>query len=348
MHYFLRSASRIPTKTFSSLMLAFGAAVIISAAAGSTFAGEGLKKGDRVVFLGDSITQAGARPGGYVTLVAEAIVRQKPDLGVEVIGAGISGNKVPDLEKRLQRDVLDKKPTVVVIYIGINDVWHSLNNRGTPKDAYEQGLRRLIEQIEKAGARVILSTPSVIGEKTDGTNKLDAMLDEYSQISRQVAKDTGAQLLDLHQQFRDYLMKHNPDNAEKNVLTTDGVHLNAAGNRFVADRMLEALGAAEPAGLLRHVVLFKFKDDVTKEQVQEVVDAFSALPDKIDAIVDFECGTDVSVEGKAAGFTHGFVVTFKDESGREIYLPHAAHQEFVKLVGPRLDKVLVFDFKTEK
>ena len=99
--------------------------------------------------------------------------------------------------------------------------------------------------------------------------------------------------------------------------------------------------------VLRHVVLFKFKDDVGKAKVKEVVDAFAALPKKIDTIVDFEWGTDVSVENKAEGFTHGFVVTFRDAKGREIYLPHPAHKEFVKLVGPRLDKVLVFDYFTK-
>ena len=98
--------------------------------------------------------------------------------------------------------------------------------------------------------------------------------------------------------------------------------------------------------VLRHVVLFKFKAEVTKQQVQEVVDAFAALPKKIDSIVDYEAGTDVSVENKSKGFTHGFVVTFKTEKGRDIYLPHPAHQEFVKLVGPRLADVLVFDFWT--
>ncbi|MCA9222720.1 MAG: Dabb family protein [Planctomycetales bacterium] len=119
---------------------------------------------------------------------------------------------------------------------------------------------------------------------------------------------------------------------------------------------IAAMTFAAPAGaedaksekLLRHVVLFKFKDEVTKEQVQEVVDAFAALPKKIDEIVDFEWGTDVSVENKAAGYTHGFVVTFRNEKGRDIYLPHPAHQEFVKLVGPRLDQVLVFDFWARK
>jgi lysophospholipase L1-like esterase len=351
-----RSIRFSPAKLVSRLTQALGAIMTLFATSAPSPAAPPLEKGERIVFLGDSITQAGAGPAGYVTLVKETLAKQAPELGVEAIGAGISGNKVPDLEKRLDADVLAKKPTVVVIYIGINDVWHSLNDRGTPKDVYAAGLRRLIDKIQAAGARVVLCTPSVIGEKTDGSNKLEALLDEYSQISRDTAKEAKVQLLDLHQAFESYLKSHNSKNAEKGVLTSDGVHLNAAGNRFVAEQMLAALGAPsadkqarpsadKPAGLLRHIVLFKFKDDVTKEQVQEAVDAFSALPKKIDAIVDYECGTDMSVEGKAAGFTHGFVVTFKDEAGREVYLPHPAHQAFVKLVGPRVDKVLVFDFK---
>lgn len=102
--------------------------------------------------------------------------------------------------------------------------------------------------------------------------------------------------------------------------------------------------AKKETKMLRHVVLFKFKDDVSESKIKEVVDAFGALPGKIDAITDFEWGTDVSVENKAAGYTHCFLVTFASEKGREIYLPHPAHQEFVKLVGPTLDGVLVFDY----
>ena len=100
--------------------------------------------------------------------------------------------------------------------------------------------------------------------------------------------------------------------------------------------------------LLRHVVLFQFKPEVTEPQIQEVVDAFAKLKTQIDVIVDFECGTDVSVENKAAGFTHGFIVTFRDEKGRDIYLPHPAHEVFKKLVGPRLQNVLVFDYVVKK
>lgn len=105
---------------------------------------------------------------------------------------------------------------------------------------------------------------------------------------------------------------------------------------------------AKPKKLLRHVVLFKFKESAAKKDVQRVVDAFAALPSKIDAIADFEMGTDVSVENKSKGFTHGFVVTFRNAKGRDVYLPHPDHQAFVKIVGPVLDDVLVFDYYSSK
>jgi hypothetical protein len=99
---------------------------------------------------------------------------------------------------------------------------------------------------------------------------------------------------------------------------------------------------------LRHVVLFKFKDGTSRDQIDEVVDAFRALQKKIDAIEDFEFGTDVSTENKSQGFTHCFFVTFRDEKGRDAYLPHPAHKAFGALVGPRLDKVLVVDYWTQR
>ncbi len=100
--------------------------------------------------------------------------------------------------------------------------------------------------------------------------------------------------------------------------------------------------------VLRHVVLFKFKEGTTKEQVKAIEAAFGALPSKIDTIRDFEWGTDVSPEGKSKGFTHCFFVTFADEKGRDVYLPHAAHKDFVKLVGPQVEDVCVVDYWTQK
>ena len=207
-----------------------------------------LAKGDRIVFLGDSITAGGGGPKGYITLVKNTLAEKCKDLGIEAINAGISGHKVPDLQKRLERDVLAKKPTIVVIYIGINDVWHWRKQAdgtmagGTPKDQYEEGLKDLIGKIKAAGARVILCTPSVIGEKAHGTNERDKMLDEYSAISRKVAADTGVQLNDLRKAFVAYEKENNKANKPNGVLTGDGMHLNEAGNRFVAGQMLKALG----------------------------------------------------------------------------------------------------------
>ncbi len=203
-----------------------------------------LKKGDRIVFLGDSITQGGdSHDKGYVRVIRKTLTDKHGDLGIEVIGAGISGNKVPDLQRRLQKDVLDRKPTIVVIYIGINDVWHGEKDpaRGTQPDAFAAGLKDVIGQCQKAGATVVLCTPTVIGEKKDGGNSQDAKLDQYADLSRGLAKELKLPLCDLRKAFLDHLKDHNPDNADKGILTSDRVHLNEAGNKFVADTMLKVL-----------------------------------------------------------------------------------------------------------
>ena len=114
---------------------------------------------------------------------------------------------------------------------------------------------------------------------------------------------------------------------------------------LVVVMLTSPLAAADPpARLLRHVVMYKFKDGATKEQVQQVVDAFAGLPKQIDAIVGFEHGTNVSKEGKSEGFTHVFVVSFRDEAGREAYLKHPAHDAYVQVVKDKREKVVVFDY----
>lgn len=262
-----------------------------------------------------------------------------------MVGAGIGGHKVPDLEARLDKDVLDHKPAVVVIYIGINDVWHSRNGKGTPADKYEAGLRSLIKRCADAGARVILSTPSVIGEKHDGSNELDKMLSEYAAISRKVATDTETTLLDLNAAFLGYLKEYNVANQPQGVLTTDGVHLNEAGNRFVAVRMLEATGVVKPkTRVLRHVVLFKYKPEVTAAQLDEINRAFQDLKNQIPEVRDFERGINNSPEGLDKGFTHGYLISFSSEEDRAAYLPHPAHKKFVELLGGKLEEPLVFDY----
>jgi lysophospholipase L1-like esterase len=224
------------------------ALLVLSVLAWSASAGAAestaLKPGDRIVFLGDSITAGGARPpSGYIRLLEAELTKRHPDLKVEFLGAGISGNKVPDLQGRVERDVIAKKPTIVFIYIGINDVWHGEKDpaRGTTPERFEAGLKEVIGKITAAGARVIVCTPTVIGEKKNGANKLDAKLDQYADISRSIAKELKLELCDLRKAFADHLAAKNADDKESGILTTDRVHLNPAGNQLVAETMLKTL-----------------------------------------------------------------------------------------------------------
>ena len=100
--------------------------------------------------------------------------------------------------------------------------------------------------------------------------------------------------------------------------------------------------------VLRHVVLFKFKDGTTPAQAKVVEDAFRKLPTQIKEIKGYEWGTNNSPEGLAQGFTHCFFLTFNSEADRAIYLPHPDHKAFGKVLGPYLDKVLVVDYWTQK
>lgn len=101
-------------------------------------------------------------------------------------------------------------------------------------------------------------------------------------------------------------------------------------------------------GNLRHVVLFKFKAGTSAEKIAEIEKAFAELPKKIPAIIDFEWGTNNSPEGHDQGYTHCFLVTFKDAKGREIYLPHPDHKKFVELAGPHFEAVHVVDYVAKK
>lgn len=200
------------------------------------------QKKKRIVFFGDSITQAGVNPHGYITKM-DSIIRQQ-GLGdrYELVGAGISGNKVYDLYLRMDTSVIAKKPDVVVIYIGINDVWHKRSTgTGTDPDRYERFYRAIIKKLQDNGIRVVVCTPSVIGERNDNSNEQDGDLNQYSNIVRRIAKDLSLPVCDLRKAFTGYLQENNPNNVERGILTTDRVHLNVAGNLFVANEMWNTL-----------------------------------------------------------------------------------------------------------
>ena len=113
--------------------------------------------------------------------------------------------------------------------------------------------------------------------------------------------------------------------------------------------MTPVLQAQKESGkLLRHVVLFKFKESSSAADVKKVEDAFRELPKKIKSVKAFEWGTNNSPENLADGFTHCFFVSFASEKDRDAYLPHADHKAFVEILKPHLDKVLVIDYWASK
>lgn len=199
-----------------------------------------LKKGDRILFFGDSLTYLAGKEEpkkivtkGYVRIVQETLDKTHKDLGVQVDWVATGGHTVPDLINRLDKDVLPKKPTIVVIQIGCNDA------RRLSKEKFRTSLEELIDRLQKEKIQVIQCTLTSVGEKHDGTNKDDPKLDEFAEIQRQIIKAKNVPYNDLRKAFVDHWKANNPDNKGSGILTYDGNHFNDAGMRFVAEQMLK-------------------------------------------------------------------------------------------------------------
>ena len=220
----------------------------------------------KIVFLGDSITEAGVydkdvrienngeliypKHTGFITFLAPSISEN-----TKLVGKGISGDKVSDLLTRYKKDVIDLDPDIVFIYIGINDVWHKYDfGTGSDIDLYENGLRQIISEIQRIGAKVVLCTPTVIGENygdftlanqyveqyrdAETMKSMNEDLDAFSDVVRKLASEYSTDLIDLRRIFIDYISKNNPNNNPSGILTYDGVHLNDRGNKLIADQMI--------------------------------------------------------------------------------------------------------------
>jgi isoamyl acetate esterase len=196
----------------------------------------------KVVFFGDSITEAAVKPGGYISKIGELATKENLSSKYDFIGAGISGNKVYDLYLRLESDVLSKNPDVVIIFVGVNDVWHKRSyGTGTDVDKFEKFYTAIIKKLQEKNIKVVLCTPAVIGEKTDFSNELDGDLNQYSSIIRSLAKKNNLSIIDLRNTFLEYNRKFNSENKEAGILTSDRVHLNEKGNEVVANEMWKVI-----------------------------------------------------------------------------------------------------------
>jgi len=197
----------------------------------------------KVVFFGDSITEAAVKPNGFIS-IDDSLLNPGNAASYELIGEGISGNKVYDLYFRMDQDVMRKSPDLVVIWVGVNDVWHKKMGTGTDADKFERFYLAMVRKFKAANIKVIVCTPAMIGEKFDNTNEQDGDLNKYSEIIRKIAVDEQLTLVDMRNEFENYEKLYNTRNLDRGLLTADGVHLNDAGNQFVAKLMAEGIRKA--------------------------------------------------------------------------------------------------------
>jgi lysophospholipase L1-like esterase len=219
-----------------------------------------LKKGDKIAFMGDSITQAGARKNGYINLVMAALAKE--ELGLSHVAAGKSGHKSNDMLGRLDKDVIGKKPQWMTLSCGVNDVWHfklRLGKRtfkGISLEDYKKNITAIIEKAHAADIKVMILTSTMIGE--DPAKELNKNLVAYNEFLMKIAKEKKCLLADLNKDMQEAL-KRIPDvkgkprmfgnskytGTVKNKLTTDGCHMNSLGNIMMAKGILRAFGLSE-------------------------------------------------------------------------------------------------------
>ena len=195
-----------------------------------------VKSGETIAFLGDSITAAGSKPGGYCQLVIDGLKQQ----GIDVKGvfAGVSGHKSNQMLARLDKDVISRKPDWMTLSCGVNDVWHG--NRGVNLEEYRKNIESIIDKAQAAGIKVMVLTSTMI--KEDQANELNQKLLGYNEALRELAKSKNCLLADLNLEMQETLKTFPAEAPKGKQLTSDGVHMNPYGNFMMAKGILKAFG----------------------------------------------------------------------------------------------------------
>lgn len=197
-----------------------------------------IKSGEKLAFLGDSITQYGkASPGGYVNLVSSGLATN--GVKIEVIGAGISGHKSNQMLGRLENDVLRLKPQWMTLSCGVNDVWHG--EKGVSLEDYKKNITSIVDKAQAEGIKVILLTSTMIGENQASSN--NQKLVPYNDFLCSLAKEKKCLLADLNADMQAAVAKVNTPG--ENSLTSDGVHMAFPGDMMMATGVLKAIGLDE-------------------------------------------------------------------------------------------------------
>ena len=199
-----------------------------------------VKSGEKIAFLGDSITQGGAgHAGGYVQRVISGL--EANDIQVTMIPAGISGHKSNQMLERLERDVLSKKPDWMTLSCGVNDVWHGAN--GVALDAYQKNITEIVDRAQAAGIQVMILTSTMIGEDQNDNNK---KLGEYNAFLRKLAVEKKCPLADLNADMQAAIKPAAAGGKQiDRQLTSDGVHMGPLGDRLIAQGILKSFGLSE-------------------------------------------------------------------------------------------------------
>jgi acyl-CoA thioesterase I len=247
-----------------------------------------LKNEDVLVMLGDSITEGGEWPQGYVSLMRKALDALYPEMRVYIVNSGIGGHKSTDMNDRFQRDVLQYRPTWVTISVGVNDVWHGFYDnhpqgdgpRGVPLATYKDKVIDMVRRAQQQNARVALFTCTVIKENLDSPENQKLLL--YNQAVREIARKYKCILVDQDAACRQVLQPlQKPGMADRGVLTNDGVHMLASGNWLMARTCLTALGVPEE----RLNAVKPFVDQMATEDQESLKKSFSRYEEQ-----NFELG----------------------------------------------------------
>ena len=230
-------------QTKSPLSLAGAVLLLSSSMIFSAFnaqAGEiAIKEGEKIAFLGDSITAAGRKPGGYCQLVLLAL--KDRGINTPAVFAGIGGHKSNQMLARLEKDVLNHKPDWMTLSCGVNDVWHG--KHGVELAPYKTNITEIIDRAQSAGVKVVLLTSTMI--KEDQANDLNQKLAPYNDVLRELAKAKGCLLADLNVDMQEALKTPPPNRPDGKKLTSDGVHMNPYGNIMMARGVAKAFGLTD-------------------------------------------------------------------------------------------------------
>ena len=198
-----------------------------------------VKSGDKVAFMGDSITWAGwvNQPNGYLHLVQEGLARN----GVKIIlvPCGVSGNTSRHMIKRFENDVLRQAPAWVLISCGVNDVWHG--EKGVKLEDYKKNMTAMVDMAQNKGIKVMLLTATMISEKPE--DEMNKQLAAYNDFLRKLAAERKLPIADLNADMQKIVADPSVKlNHRQKKLTVDGVHMAREGDQMMARGILKAFG----------------------------------------------------------------------------------------------------------